>query len=57
MTIAVKICGITSDEGFAAAAAARADMIGLVFFPPSPRALTPEAAAALSARHPGGRPG
>jgi phosphoribosylanthranilate isomerase len=54
MTIAVKICGITTDEGFAAATAARADMIGLVFFPPSPRALTPDAAAALSARHPGG---
>lgn len=54
MSLAVKICGITDPEAFDAAAEAGADMIGFVFYPPSPRALTPEAAAALSLRRPGG---
>jgi len=54
MTIAVKICGINDAAGFDAAVEAGADMIGFVFFPPSPRAVTPAAAAALSARHAGG---
>ncbi len=54
MTITVKICGITDAAAFDAAAEAGADMIGFVFYPPSPRALAPEAAAALSSRRPGG---
>lgn len=54
MSIAVKICGIRDPAGFDAAAEAGADMVGFVFFPPSPRAVTPDAAAALSARRPGG---
>jgi phosphoribosylanthranilate isomerase len=54
VSIAVKICGINDEAGFDAAAEAGADMIGFVFFPPSPRAITPEAAAALSARRSGG---
>jgi phosphoribosylanthranilate isomerase len=54
VSLAVKICGITDPEAFDAAAEAGADMIGFVFYPPSPRALTPEAAAALSLRRPGG---
>lgn len=54
MSAAVKICGITTAEGFDAAVAARADMIGFVFFPPSPRVIAPQAAAALSASHQGG---
>ncbi|HEY4043527.1 MAG TPA: phosphoribosylanthranilate isomerase, partial [Rhodopila sp.] len=33
---------------------AGADWVGFVFFPPSPRSITPEAAAVLSARHVGG---
>jgi len=44
----IKICGINDRNGLDAALAARADMIGLVFFPPSPRALTPEAGARLA---------
>ncbi len=50
----VKICGVNDAAGFDAAVAAGADMLGLVFYPPSPRALAPAAAAALSARHAGG---
>lgn len=50
----VKICGVNSPAALAAAAAAGADFIGFVFFPASPRALTPAEAAALSAAHPGG---
>ena len=54
MAIEVKICGIRDAEGMDAAVAAGADLIGFVFFPPSPRAVTAEEAAALSARHAGG---
>jgi phosphoribosylanthranilate isomerase len=50
--IEVKICGVNSAAAFDAALAAGADMVGLVFYPPSPRALTPAGAAALSARGP-----
>jgi phosphoribosylanthranilate isomerase len=54
VSITVKICGIHDEAGFDAAAEAGADMVGFVFFPPSPRAITPDAAAALSARRQGG---
>jgi phosphoribosylanthranilate isomerase len=54
MSVWVKICGITTPEALAAAAAAGADEVGFVFFPASPRALTPAAAAALSATLEGG---
>ena len=50
----VKICGVNDAAGFDAAVAGGADMLGFVFYPPSPRALAPAAAAALSARSPGG---
>ncbi|HXL68217.1 MAG TPA: phosphoribosylanthranilate isomerase [Xanthobacteraceae bacterium] len=46
--IEIKICGINHRTGLDAALAARAELIGLVFFSPSPRALTPEAAARLA---------
>ena len=52
--IEVKICGVNSAAALAAAAAAGADFAGFVFFPPSPRAVTPAEAAAISAAHPGG---
>ncbi len=52
----VKICGVNSEIAFDAAIEAGADWIGFVFFPPSPRFITPAHAAALSARSPGGPP-
>lgn len=50
----MKICGIRDAEGLDAAVVAGADLVGFVFFPPSPRAVAPAQAAALSARHAGG---
>jgi phosphoribosylanthranilate isomerase len=50
----VKICGINSAASFDAVVEAGADFLGFVFFPPSPRFVTPAQAAALSARHTGG---
>jgi phosphoribosylanthranilate isomerase len=46
----IKICGITTAAALDAAVAARAEFIGLVFHPPSPRHLTPSEAAPLAAR-------
>lgn len=45
MRTRVKICGITRPEDGQAAAGLGADAIGLVFYPPSPRAVTAERAA------------
>ena len=50
----VKICGVNSAEAFDAVVEAGADYLGFVFFPRSPRFVTAEQAAALSARHQGG---
>ncbi|WP_431283694.1 phosphoribosylanthranilate isomerase [Humitalea sp. 24SJ18S-53] len=50
----IKICGLSDAAGFDAACAAGADYVGFVFFPASPRNVTPEQAAALSARQQGG---
>jgi phosphoribosylanthranilate isomerase len=52
----VKICGINSEAAFDAAVEAGADYIGFVFFPASPRYVTPVEAATLSARHQGAKP-
>jgi phosphoribosylanthranilate isomerase len=52
----VKICGINDPVAFDTAVEAGADWVGFVFFPPSPRYVTPEIAAALSARTAGGPP-
>jgi phosphoribosylanthranilate isomerase len=48
MTIEAKICGLSTTESVDAAITGGADLIGFVFFPRSPRYLTPEAAGALS---------
>ena len=37
MSLIVKICGLSTPETLAAALEAGADMVGFVFFPPSPR--------------------
>jgi phosphoribosylanthranilate isomerase len=52
----VKICGINDPVAFDTAVDAGADWVGFVFFPPSPRSVTPETAAALSRRITGGPP-
>jgi phosphoribosylanthranilate isomerase len=50
MSLTVKICGLSTEETLDAALDAGADMIGLVFFPKSPRFLQPARAATLAAR-------
>jgi phosphoribosylanthranilate isomerase len=50
MALLVKICGLKTPEALDAALAAGADMVGFVFFPPSPRHLGFEAARALGER-------
>jgi phosphoribosylanthranilate isomerase len=54
MTVRVKICGINDPAALDAAASAGADWVGFVFFPPSPRAVTPGRAAALVSACPDG---
>jgi phosphoribosylanthranilate isomerase len=48
-TTKVKICGLRTEAALAAALEGGADYVGLVFFPPSPRSLSPEAARPLAA--------
>ncbi|WP_426190716.1 phosphoribosylanthranilate isomerase [Massilia sp. DWR3-1-1] len=43
----IKICGLTRAEDVASAVAAGADALGFVFYPPSPRYVTPAQAASL----------
>jgi phosphoribosylanthranilate isomerase len=47
---AIKFCGIVDPAGIDAAITLRADYVGLVFFPSSPRHLTHARAAVLAAR-------
>jgi phosphoribosylanthranilate isomerase len=49
MGLIVKICGLSKADALAAALDAGADMVGFVFFPPSPRNLAPAAAGSLGA--------
>jgi phosphoribosylanthranilate isomerase len=52
MPVAVKICGLSTPEALEAAIAGGARWVGFNFYRPSPRALTPQAAAALCAMVP-----
>jgi phosphoribosylanthranilate isomerase len=47
---AIKICGISTASALEATIRGRANHVGFVFFPPSPRAVTPRDAAALAER-------
>ena len=50
MTLLVKICGLSTPETLDVALDAGADLVGFVFFPPSPRHLAFDQAQALGAR-------
>jgi phosphoribosylanthranilate isomerase len=50
MPLIVKICGLSTAEAVDAAIDGHADMVGFVFFPPSPRNLSFEAARSLGLR-------
>ncbi len=50
--VRVKICGINAADALGAAVEAGTDFVGFVFYPRSPRAVTPEAARDLAARVP-----
>lgn len=47
MSLTVKICGLSTEETVAAAIEAGAGLVGFVFYPPSPRAVTPDQVARL----------
>lgn len=49
MTVRAKICGINDPVAMETALTHGASHVGLVFYPPSPRAVTPDAAAPLAA--------
>jgi phosphoribosylanthranilate isomerase len=50
MPVLVKICGLSTPEALDVALEAGADMVGFVFFPPSPRNISFETARALGQR-------
>jgi phosphoribosylanthranilate isomerase len=50
MSVIVKICGLSTPEALDVALEAGADMVGFVFFAPSPRHVTFERAHALASR-------
>lgn len=54
MSVFVKVCGITDEAALEAAVEAGADAVGFVFHAASPRNLSPDRAAGLAARLPGG---
>src|SRR5579872_4820233 len=50
MKVLVKICGLSTPEALDVALDAGADMVGFVFFPPSPRNVAPATARGLGQR-------
>ncbi len=52
MPIEVKICGVNSPAALGAAVAGGADYLGFIFYPPSPRYVTPGRARAIAAAAP-----
>lgn len=54
MVVTAKICGLRTADAVAAAVAGGASHIGLNFYPPSPRSVTPGEAAVLAAGVPAG---
>jgi phosphoribosylanthranilate isomerase len=50
MTLLVKICGLSTPDALDVALEAGADMVGFIFFPPSPRNVSLETARALGSR-------
>jgi len=54
MPVPVKICGLSRADAVAAAVAGGAAFVGFVFYPRSPRAVTPETAGRLAAAVPPG---
>ena len=49
-TLLIKICGLSTADALEVALAAGADMVGFVFFPPSPRHIDHDAARTLGAQ-------
>jgi phosphoribosylanthranilate isomerase len=54
MTVAAKICGLSSEAAVEAAVDGGAAYVGFVFYPPSPRSVSPARAAELCAAVPSG---
>jgi len=52
MSVAAKICGLSSEAAIEAAVAGGAAYVGFVFYPPSPRSVTPARAGELCAAVP-----
>jgi phosphoribosylanthranilate isomerase len=52
MSVAAKICGLSSEDAVAAAVEGGAAYLGFVFYPPSPRSVSPARAGALCAEVP-----
>lgn len=52
MSVAIKICGINEPVGLQAAVRSGAQLVGFVFYPPSPRAVNLATALELAARTP-----
>ncbi len=52
MPVEVKVCGLTDARSLAAAAEGGARYLGFIFYPPSPRSLSPRRAADLASKAP-----